>query len=54
MGKERAVVVILKENKPAYKSQLRVGFDVAFVYYVATLWGKAYTNYYEKKLKHNE
>lgn len=48
-GKDKAVVIILRENKPAFKSQLKVGFKVAFTYYVATVWGKTYTNYFNKK-----
>lgn len=48
-GKNQAVVIVLKENIPAYKSQLKVGFEVAFIYYVATVWGKTITNYYKRK-----
>lgn len=48
-GKNQAVVIILKENIPAYKSQLKVGFEVAFTYYVATVWGKTFTNYFKQK-----
>ena len=29
-GKDQAVGIVLKENKPAYKSQIKVGFEVAF------------------------
>ena len=48
-GKNQAVVIVIKENKPAYKSQIKVGFEVAFTYYVATVWGKTFTNYFKKK-----
>lgn len=53
-GKEKAIVVILKENKPAFQSQLTVGFEVAFTYYVATFWGKTYTNYFKKMNVHEQ
>lgn len=53
-GKSQAVVIILKENKPAYKSQLKVGFEVAFTYYVATIWGKTFTNYPNRKKSFRE
>lgn len=48
-GKSQAVGIVLKENIPALKSQLRVGFEVAFTFYVATIWGKTFTNYFERK-----
>ncbi len=48
-GKEKAVVIVLKENIPAFKSQKKVGFEVAFTYYVANVWGKTYTNYFKRK-----
>lgn len=51
-GKNQAVVIVLKENKPAYKSQIKVGFEVAFTYYVATIWGKTFTNYLKLKQKY--
>jgi len=48
-GKNQAVGIVLKENKPAYKSQIKVGFEVAFTYYVAYVWGKTFTNYFKRK-----
>lgn len=48
-GKNRAVAIVLKENKPAYKSQLKVGFEVVFTYYVVTVLGKTFTNYFKRK-----
>lgn len=53
-GKNRAVVIVLKENTPAYKSQLKVGFEVAFIYYVTTIWGKTFTNYPNRKKSFRE
>lgn len=53
-NKNQAVVIVLKENKPAYKSQIKVGFEVAFTYYIATVWGKTFTNYFNKKQKYRE
>lgn len=50
-GKDQAIVIILKENRPAYKSQLKVGFEVLFTYYVVTIWGKTFTNYFRRKQK---
>lgn len=50
----RALVIIIKENKPAYKSQLRVGFKVAFDYFIVKFGGKTYTNYYKRKLSYIE
>lgn len=48
-GKNQAVAIVLYENTPAYKSQLKVGFEVAFTYYVVTVWGKTFTNYFKLK-----
>lgn len=53
-GKNQAVVIILKENKPAYKSQLKVGFEVLFTYSVVTIWGKTFTNYFRRKQKYRD
>lgn len=53
-GKSHAVVIILKENKPAYKSQLKVGFQTGFTFYVATFWGKTVTNYFKRKEQYRE
>ena len=53
-GKSQAVGIVLKENKPAYKSQLKVGFEVAFTYYVANVWGKTFTNYPNRKKTYRE
>jgi len=50
--KNQAVVIVLKENKPAYKSQIKVGFEVAFSYYVASICGKTFTNYFKHKQKY--
>lgn len=48
-GEKKAVGIVLKENKPSYKSQIKVGFEVAFTYYVAYVWGKTFTNYFKRK-----
>lgn len=48
-GKTKCVAIILHENIPALKSQLKVGYRIAFIYYVLTLWGKSYTNFISKK-----
>lgn len=53
-GKNQAVAIVLKENRPAYKSQLKVGFEVAFTYYVITVWGKTLTNYFKRKKAYKE
>lgn len=53
-GKQKAVVIVLKENKPAFKSQIKVGFDVAFIYRVASIWGKTFTDYYKLKNKYRK
>lgn len=53
-GKNQAVAIVLKENKPAYKSQIKAGFEVAFIYYVATVWGKTLTNYFKQKKLYQE
>lgn len=50
-GKNRAVVIVLKENTPAYKSQLKVGFEVAFKYYTLEIGKKHYTNFFKLKEK---
>lgn len=50
-GCSKCIVIILHENKPALKSQLKVGYKNRFIYYVFTIWGKTYTNYF--KLKKN-
>lgn len=52
LGKKQAVVIILKENIPAYKSQRKVGFETAFTYCVFTVLGKTFTDYYSKKRKY--
>lgn len=44
-GKNKCVVIVLHENKPALKSQLKVGYEIEFEYYVLTIWGKTWTNY---------
>lgn len=50
-GKQRGVVIILSENKPAYKSQIKTGNKVLFKYHVIDLWGKTFTNYFKNKAK---
>ena len=50
-GKRRGVVIILSENTPAFKSQIKTGNRVLFKYYVAELWGRTYTNYFKNKTK---
>ena len=47
--KTHAVAIVIKENTPAYKSQVKVGFKTVFTYFVVTTWGKSYTNYFKKK-----
>ena len=48
-SKSKAIVVVLTENKPAYKSQIKVGFKTAFTYTVIIIWGKIFTNFSKKK-----
>ncbi len=48
MGRERAVVIILRGNKPAYRSQLKAGFDISFSFIIVRIWGKTFTNYWKK------
>ena len=49
MGKNRSVVIVLKENTPAYKSQLKTGNIVLFEFYVINVWDKVFTNYFKKR-----
>ena len=48
-GRSQAIVIVLKENTPAYKSQKKVGFETAFTFYAVTIWGKTFTNYFTRK-----
>lgn len=50
-GKKRSIVIILAENKPAYKSQLKTGNKVLFKFFVMNVGGKSFTNYFKKKSK---
>lgn len=49
LGYTKSVGIVLKENKPALRSQIKVGFKVEFIYYVCNIWGKTYTNFYKLK-----
>lgn len=48
-GKTRCAVIVLRENIPALKSQLRVGYRIAFNYYVLNVGNKSFTNFFLKK-----
>jgi len=50
-GKRRSIGIVLSENAPAYKSQIKTGNRVLFKFFVADLWGKSYTNYFKNKAK---
>jgi len=50
-GKNVAIAVVYWLNKPALKSQKRVGYNIKFKFFVLTFFGKSYTNYYKKKLQ---
>lgn len=51
-ARSNCVAIVLKENTPALKSQLKVGYKVKFVYYVLILWGKTFTNYFKLKKRY--
>lgn len=51
-GKTRCAVIVLHENIPALKSQLRVGYRIAFTYYVLNVRNKSFTNFLLKKDKY--
>jgi hypothetical protein len=50
-GKRRSIGIVLSENVPAFKSQIKTGNRVLFKFYVADLWGKTCTNYFKNKAK---
>lgn len=51
-GRPNCVAIVLKENTPAVKSQLKVDYKVQFVYYVLIICGKTFTNYFKLKEKY--
>lgn len=50
-GKKRCGGVVVVDNKPALKSQLKVGYKVAFKYYTLEIGKKHYTNFFKLKEK---
>lgn len=48
-GKKKCIGIVLKENTPALKAQLAAGGKIAFLYYIITIWGKSYTNFFKKQ-----
>lgn len=52
-GKQNVIVIVLSENIPAHKVQLKCGLSVMFNYFELTCCGKTFTNFY-KKIKHYE
>lgn len=53
MGKTKGIVIVVKGNIPAQKVQLKCGLNMIFDYYVLTIFGKTFTNFYRQKLKHD-
>lgn len=51
LGREKCVAIVLKENIPAFKSQIKVGYKVEFMFYVCKVGNKVFTNFYKKKNK---
>lgn len=51
LGREKCVAIVLKENVPAFKSQIKVGYKVEFIFYVCKVGNKVFTNFYKKKNK---
>ena len=47
--KDKSVALVYWLNKPAIKSQLKVGYSIPFSFYVLQIWGKVLTNFYRKK-----
>lgn len=48
LGKKKALTIVLHENTPALKSQIKVGFKVLFEYRSYKIFGKEYTDFYKK------
>lgn len=53
MGKTRCITIVLKGNIPAMKVQQRCGLRIVFDYYILSMWGKTYTDFYKKKKKYD-
>lgn len=51
LEKRKSVVIVICDNKPALKSQLKVGYHIVFKYYTLELFGRHYTNFYERKYR---
>lgn len=51
MGKRKTISIVLSENTPAYKSQLKTGNKVLFKFFVMNIGKKSFTNYFKKKSK---
>ena len=47
LKKKAAIVYILCGNKPAFKAQTKVGFNIKYKFYILNLWGNIYTNYHK-------
>ncbi len=51
LGKKKAIVIILKENKPALKSQLKVGFNIDFIFITFKCFNATWSNFNDKYQK---
>lgn len=49
LGRKKCIVVVLKENIPAFKSQIKVGYKVEFMFYICKIGNKVYTDFYKKR-----
>lgn len=52
-GKTKCVVIVLHENMPALKSQVRVEYRHVFTYYTLEIGNRAYTNFHTKKSRYD-
>lgn len=48
-GKKKCSGVVVVDNVPSLKSQLKVGYKIVFRYYILEIGNKHYTNFYKKK-----
>lgn len=53
INRPKCIVIVLKGNIPAQKTQQKCGLKVLFSYYILDLWGKRYTNFYRQKQKYD-
>lgn len=47
LGKKKALAIVLHENSPALKSQIKVGFNVLFEFRTLKVFGKEYTDFFK-------